>query len=192
MLSGLLSVIPKQGWALFGVLLVLGAFTLGSYGYGYGSGTANATAEAAEAMDEYKEKVREREREQARLLVEANESTAELERTHEQRISELRANLNRENAEAAARDANTIADLRNGTRRLRLSTTNCGSTASGRADSPSTGIDGARSAELTPEASAALWRIAGDGDRAIRKLTALQQWAKAAVDLCGTKPEEGL
>jgi len=188
---GLLTAIPKQGWAAIGIILVAAALALGSYGYGYGSGKANATAEAAQALDKYKEEVRAREREQARLLVEANEANAELERTHEQRISDLRASLARENAEAAARDASTIADLRDGTRRLRLATANCSSAQAGNTDASPAGADGTGSAELAPETSAALWGIAGDGDRAIRKLTALQEWARSAVALCGVQPGGG-
>lgn len=181
----LLTAVPKQAWAAIGIALVAAALVLGAYGYGYGSGKANATAEAADAMDEYKEGVRDREREQERLLAKANEANSELERTYEQRISDLRASLARENAEAAARDASTIADLLTGVKRLRLATANCSSAGAGDPDASPAGANGAGSAELAPETSAALWGIAGDGDRAIRKLTALQDWARSAVALCG-------
>lgn len=166
-------------WAAAGVLLAVALIALAGYGFGYGSGKADATAEAAEAMDKYKEEVRAREREQERLLAEANDKNREQEKAHEQRVADLRAEFAQQQADARARDGRTIADLRSGNQRLRLQASSCGA-----AESAPGGVDGAGTAELAPETSAALWGIAADGDRAIRKLTAIQAWARSAVQLC--------
>ena len=175
--------VPKA-WIVAGASAALAAAVL----VGYGAGRADATAKAAKVLDEYKEEVREREREQARLLAEANDENREQEKRHEQRVAELRAGFALEQADAAARDDRTIADLRSGNQRLRLQVANCGGSAqAGTPEPASAGADGAGGAELAPEAAAALWSIAGDGDRAIRKLTALQDWARSAVQLCSTE-----
>lgn len=171
-------------WAAAGVLLAVALIALAGYGFGYGSGKADATAEAAEVMDKYKEEVRAREREQERLLAEANDKNREQEKAHEQRVADLRAEFAQQQADARARDERTIADLRSGNQRLRLQVSSCGAARSGAAESAPGGADGAGTAELAPETSAALWGIAADGDRAIRKLTALQAWARSAVQLC--------
>lgn len=179
-----LAFIPKKGWAAIGVILVAALIGFGGYGWGYGSGKAAATENAAEVMEAYREEVRERERAQAMRLAEANELNTELEQKHEKRISDIRSQLAEANAEAAARDADTIERLRSGTERLLLATTDCDSTEAGDSGPSAAGTDGTRRAELAPETSAALWSISGDGDRAVRKLTALQAWAKSAVELC--------
>ena len=171
-------------WAAAGVLLAVALIAFAGYGYGYGSGKADATAEAAEAMDKYKEEVRAREREQERLLAEANDKNREQEKAHDKRVADLRAEFARSNTEARERDARTVADLRAGNQRLRLQVTACRATPTNSPGGPAAGADGAGTAELAPETSAALWGIAADGDRAIRKLTALQAWARSAVQLC--------
>lgn len=176
-------------WAAAGVLFAAALIALAGYGYGYGSGKATATAEAAEAMDKYKEEVRARDREQERLLTEANDRNRQLETEHEQRVADLRAEYAQQQADAAARDQRTIADLRAGNQRLRLQVSSCGAARSGAAESAPGGADGAGTAELAPETSAALWGIAADGDRAIRKLTALQAWARSAVQVCNAQTE---
>ena len=177
-------------WAAAGVLLAVASIALAGYGYGYGSGKADAIAEAAEAMDKYKEEVRAREREQERLLAEANERNRQQEIEHEQRVAALRAEYAQQQADARARDERTIADLRSGNQRLRLQVASCISSQPGSPGAAPGGDDGAGTAELAPEASAALWSIAADGDRAIRKLTALQAWARSAVQLCNL-PQPG-
>ncbi len=149
---------------LLGVLL-LSAGALGGYLYGTG-------------------KAAERERTLLTQLNEANEKNREHEKAHEQRVADLRAEFAQQQADARARDERTIADLRSGNQRLRLQVSSCGAARSGAAESAPGGADGAGTAELAPETSAALWGIAADGDRAIRKLTALQAWARSAVQLC--------
>ena len=153
---------------LLGVLL-LSAGALGGYMYG--------TGKAAE-------KAAERERTLLTQLTEANDKNRVQEKAHEQRVADLRAEFAQQQADARARDERTIADLRSGNQRLRLQVSSCGAARSGAAESASGGADGAGTAELAPETSAALWGIAVDGDRAIRKLTALQAWARSAVQLC--------
>lgn len=180
---------PKV-WAKAGVLLAVALIALACYGYGYVSGKADATAEAAEAMDKYKEEVRAREREQERLLAEVNDKNREQEKAHEQRVADLRAEFAQQQADARARDERTIANLRSSNQRLRIQVSSCSAAKSGAAESAPGGADGAGTAELAPETSAALWGIAADGDRAIRKLTALQAWARSAVQLCTPQQPE--
>jgi hypothetical protein len=168
--------------------LVLAAGLLALAGYGFGR--AHEARVAAERMDEYKEEVRAREREQERLLAEANERNRQQEIEHEQRVADLRAEFAQQQADARARDERTIADLRSGNQRLRIQVASCSSAQPGSPGAAPGGADGAGTAELAPETSAALWSIAADGDRAIRKLTALQTWARSAVQLCTLpKPE---
>ena len=159
---------------LLGVLL-LSAVALGGYLYG--------TGKAAE-------KAAERERALLTQLNEANEKNREQEKAHDKRVADLRAEFAQQQADARARDERTIADLQSGNQRLRLQVYSCGAARSGAAESATGGADGAGTAELAPEASAALWGIAADGDRAIRKLTALQDWARSAVTLCGSQGAE--
>ncbi|APL99441.1 Rz protein [Bordetella phage CN1] len=170
--------------AALGVAAIL--LVSAGFGLGYGYGGTKATEKAAEAMDAYKEEVREREREQERLLAEANDRNREQEKAHEQRVADLRAEFAQQQADAAARDQRTIADLRSGNQRLRLQVTSCRAASAGSPEPAPGGADGAGSAELAPETAAALWGIAGDGDRAIRRLTALQAWARSAVQTCNT------
>ena len=159
---------------LLGVLL-LSAVALGGYLYG--------TGKAAE-------KAAERERTLLTQLTEANDKNREQEKAHEQRVADLRAEFARSNTEARERDARTVADLRAGNQRLRLQVTACSATPTDSPGGPAPGVDGTRTAELAPETAAALWSIAADGDRAIRKLTALQDWARSAVTLCGSQGAE--
>ncbi len=182
--------VPSKVWAAAGVLLAVALIAIAGYGYGYGSGKASATADAAKAMDKYKEEVRAREREQERLLTEANDKNREQEKAHEQRVADLRAEFAQKQADAAARYARTIADLRAGSQRMRLQIASCSAPQPGSSGAAPGGADGAGTAELAPETSAALWGIAADGYRAIRKLTALQEGARSAVKLCGATNRE--
>ena len=182
--------VPSKVWAAAGVLLAVALIALAGYGYGYGSGKADATADAAKAMDKYKEEVRDREREQERLLTEANDKNRDLENQHEREVADLRASFAQQQADAKARDDRRIADLRAGNDRLRLQVASCSAPQPGSSGAAPGGADGAGTAELAPETAATLWGIAGDGDRAIRKLTALQEWARSAVKLCGATNHE--
>lgn len=159
---------------LLGVLL-LSAVALGGYLYG--------TGKAAE-------KAAERERTLLTQLTEANEKNREQEKAHEQHVADLRAEFARSNAEARERDARTVADLRAGNQRLRLQVAACSAAPTESPGGPAPGADGTRTAELAPETAATLWAIAADGDRAIRKLGALQDWARSAVTLCGSQGAE--
>lgn len=120
----------------------------------------------------------------AAALAEANARYRAKEREHEQTVQDLRADFAAREAEARERDDAVIADLRDGTQRLRLQVTSCRNARLPDADPASGGVDGGDRAELAPETSAALWGIAADGDAAARRLKALQDWAEAAVQLC--------
>ena len=170
-----LSTLQRHALTLLLGNLLLSAVALGGYLYG--------TRKAAE-------KAAERERTLLTQLNEANEKNREQEKAHDKRVADLRAEFARSNTEARARDERTIADLRSGNQRLRLQVSSCGAARSGAAESAPGGADGAGTAELAPETSAALWGIAADGDRAIRILTALQAWARSAVQLCNLPQPE--
>lgn len=153
---------------------------------GYGQGRADEALDAAERMQKYRAEVHARELEQQRALADANDKNRRQEQAHEQRISDLRAGYARAAAEQAARDRRTIDDLHAGYQRLRLQiTTRAADAGADPAVAAAFGIDGDGRAELAPEAAAALYGIAADGDAAIRRLTALQAWARSAVELCG-------
>lgn len=171
---------PKV-WSWLGAILAVLIAAGSCFGLGYSSGKEAG----AVALDKYKSDVRERERDQELFLREQNENNRRKELTYEQKIADLRADFAQQQATAAARDARTIADLLNRTKRLRVPITSCAPAETNQVKLAAGGVDGAGTGELTPEASAALWSIAADGDRAIRKLTALQGWAVNAVLLCG-------
>lgn len=175
--------------AALGLVLLGSSFGVG-YGLGYGAGGVSATEKAAEEARELAAEVAKREKEQLRLLNEANAANREQELAHERRISQLREEYAREDAEARAADARRIADLRAGNERLWLRVRQCGASGPGDAGPAPGGADGEARAELAPETSAALWGIAADGDAAIRQLTRLQDWADSAVKLCGSTPEK--
>ncbi|WP_083788767.1 lysis system i-spanin subunit Rz [Paraburkholderia atlantica] len=82
------------------------------------------------------------------------------------------------------------ADVRAGDVRLRIATASCTASAgSGGAPGAGTtagGTDGAGTAELDGSAADALLGITSDGDRAILKLTALQEYAREAQRVCGS------
>lgn len=174
--------VPPRVWIFLGLILA-GAAVASA---GYGLGRLHESRSAAKELNQYKEEVREREREQARLLAEADDKNREQEKAHEQRVSDLRAEFAQQQADAQARDARTIADLRSGNQRMRLQVTSCSSAQADPSGTAPGGADGTGDAELAPAVAAALWSIAADGDRAIRKLTALQDWARSAVLLCGS------
>lgn len=175
---------PNRLWFAVAVAVAAGLVASAGYGFGYGSGRAKG----AEKLDAYKVEVHERELKQERELSSANDRNRSLENDHAREVADLRTEYATHQADAKARDDQRIADLRSGNDRLRVQVTNCRTTQPDTAATASGGADGAGTAELAPEAAAALWAIASDGDRAIRKLTALQAWARSAVDLCGGGP----
>lgn len=150
-------------------LLVGGLGVWGGYQWADNRATAAAAEQAAE---------------QAEALAKANRRTRELEKEHEERIQDLRADFAAREAEARERDSAVIRDLRDGTERLWFQVRSCRSTRPSGTEAAPSGVDGGSSAELTPEASATLWGIAADGDRYARQLTALQEWTKSALELC--------
>ncbi|MBC8729967.1 lysis system i-spanin subunit Rz [Paraburkholderia sp. UCT2] len=83
------------------------------------------------------------------------------------------------------------ADVRAGDVRLRVATASCAASAGGSgvpgAGAAAGGTDGTGTAELDGSAADALLGITGDGDRAIRKLTALQDYAREALRVCGVR-----
>ncbi len=98
----------------------------------------------------------------------------------QQRVADLDAQhleeLNREKAENdRLRD-----DLRAGTRRVSIAA-RCPAAGGGVRNAPGAARldDGAERAELDPAAAADLAALAGDGDEAARKLTALQDYVRA-------------
>ncbi len=181
-----MSVVPEKVWAAAGGLL----FLVLLFGVGYGFGRADGLETGAAALDKYKDEVRERERVQFDLLIAVQDQYRELEREHETNVANLRAEYARANTEAQSMDSRVIDDLRSGIKRLRVQVASCSAdTNSGSSGPSSGGANGAGAAELTGAASEHLWRIAADGDRAIRKLTALQDWARSAVKLCNVPPK---
>jgi len=151
-------------------LLIGGLGTWGGYSYAW----KKATAENLE-----------RERELTRQLNEANAKNRTMEKDHAQTVADLRAKFQLESGIEKTKDQATIADLRAGSKRLRLAVSNCNAAGPGTPRPAPGGVDGAGSAELSGETSAALWGITADADGAARQLTKLQEWALSAVKLCG-------
>ena len=173
------------------IALALIALTI-AYG-SYGLGRAHEASVASKRMIDYRAEVHAREMEQQRALAAANDKNREQEQAHEQRIADLRAEYARTAADQAARDRRTIDDLYAGYQRLRLQVTSRPvDPGADPALAAAFGIDGDGRAELAPATAAALYSIAADGDAAIRRLTALQAWARSAVELCGAsaQPQE--
>lgn len=172
---------PARLWLLAGAAVAVALIAAAGYGFGYGSGRAAG----AKALDAYKAVVHERELDQERELTAANDRNRSLEAEHEREISDLRTEYATNQAAAQASDDRRMADLRSGSDRLRVQVAHCRAAQPGTTTAAADGVDGAGDAELAPDAAAALWGIASAGDRAIRKLTALQGWARSAVALCG-------
>lgn len=136
-------------------------------------------------LDSYKQEVYLKEQQYLAAIADANAAIAKMERDHEKEVADINLRYQEAQFKAEADDKKRISDLQSGISRLRLQVSSCNSPGSPEAGSPSSSDNGTRSADLAPETSAALYSIAGDGDRAIRKLTALQEWAKEALKLCG-------
>ncbi|MCA8351859.1 lysis system i-spanin subunit Rz [Burkholderia cepacia] len=79
------------------------------------------------------------------------------------------------------------ADVRAGDVRLRVAVANCSAGSDGMqgVGAAAGGSDGAGTAELDGTAADAFLDIAGDGDRAARKVAALQDFAREAIRVCG-------
>ena len=114
----------------------------------------------------------------------------ETEKVHEKVIDSIRVQYATEAATAKAVDAPILRDLGVGVRRVgvRPNLARCNPNPSP-TGTTTTGVNGAGSPEFTPKVGEDLYRIPTDGDRAIRKLTALQAWARSAVTLCNTQPK---
>lgn len=170
-----------MGWAARLVLPVALSLVIGGLGVwgGYQWADKRATVAAAEVAATH-----------AAALERANAENRRTEKEHETRVRNLQAEFAAREAEARERDAAVIDDLRDGTRRLRLQVSNCDRARLPEAGPSASRADGGGRAELAPETSAALWRIAADGDAAARRLIALQEWAQSAVRSCNGRPGE--
>lgn len=112
-----------------------------------------------------------------------------MEAANEKRVEDLRLEFAKRQAAELAVDSRTAGDLAAGTRRVRVAVTRCGPNPA--APGPTTARDdGAETAELAPATATALYTITADCDETARQLTALQSWARSAVQLCngGTSP----
>lgn len=144
------------------VLGVIGAF-VGLYHKGYSNGKSDSDNAHKEAFDK------------------ANNEYREKERKHEATINELRARFVKEDSKENGADRVVAGNLSTGVKRM-FTRAKCPPTS--KVSAPTSGNNGAAVAELEAEVAARLYTIAADGDRAIRKLIALQEWAKEAVKLC--------
>lgn len=176
-------------WAVLSAAAL--AVALAVFGAGTGFGYARATSSAAEKAEKLATQVAAEKLAQQSALNAANEHNRNLERTHDQEISDLRTRLAAAEGKEQATDARAAADFRSGDDRLRLPVRTCSTAVADAAESAATRADAEARAELAPETSAALYTIAADGDAAIRQLTGLQEWAESAVKLCGAQPPEG-
>jgi prophage endopeptidase len=113
----------------------------------------------------------------------AEQRYRDMEVEHAKRIEALRLEYATKDADAKAVDAEVARDLGSGVRRLRVHVSRCRPAIPEAAGAPAR-ADDAATAELAPETAAAFYAIAADGDTAIRQLTALQAWARSAVELC--------
>lgn len=130
-----------------------------------------------------------REAKAARELAALTAKYRKAEQDHSREVAAIREEYQRHENQARADDAAAIADLKSGTHRLRLQVAKCQAAGAAAPDGAGPAVDGAGAAELAPATAAALYGIASDGDRAIRKLTALQAWATSAMKLCnGVQP----
>ncbi|WP_153076882.1 lysis system i-spanin subunit Rz [Paraburkholderia bonniea] len=102
-------------------------------------------------------------------------------------IGALESQYRRENSDAKKTMDALRADVRAGAVRLRVAA-RCDSTGGGGvpgAGSASAGADGDGNAELDAASAGALLGVAADGDRAARKVAALQAYAREAQRVCG-------
>lgn len=109
----------------------------------------------------------------------------EFARAKEQALIAEQAERDKKQYEEFKDAQNTISQLRadvaNGRKRLSVAVSKA--TVCSSQDSTSTGMDnGTTRAELDHEAADRIIRIAADGDRAIRQLNALQDWAETVVE----------
>lgn len=104
-------------------------------------------------------------------------------------VADLETQFRKEQHEAQQTIDALRTDVRNGDVRLRVAVAGCASVAgsddmSGTGTSAS-GANGAGTAELDRSVADDLLGITADGDAAIRKLTALQDYAREALRVCG-------
>jgi hypothetical protein len=123
---------------------------------------------------------------QQRAMVAAQERYRTEEVFHAREIQELQSKFSALQQQAARDDSRVAADLGSGRARLRFKVAARCPTPAATGLAP-LGTHGPETADLAPETAAALYSIAADGDQAIRQLTALQEWARGAVRLCGGK-----
>lgn len=156
-----------------GVIATLGITNYLSYDWGYDN-----------ASTLHSLRYEERETELLEQSAKAKQALLNAERSHATSVASIQADYERRAKEQAAATATVIADLRSSRERVRVKVTDCRDAAVPSAPTPTSEPDGARTAELDPEVAARIWAIAVDGERAIRKLIALQAWANEAVELC--------
>lgn len=155
------------------VIAALAATNYGSYKWGYDN---------ASTLHELRYEKRETAlREQ---ITKAQQSVLDAERGHAAAIAQVRTAYEKQAQDAAVANAATIANLRSAEQRVRVKVTDCHDPAVPKSTAAASEPDGSGTAELNPEVAARIWAIAADGERAIRKLIALQAWAREAVELC--------
>jgi hypothetical protein len=162
----------KLGRLALSVLAILGG-AAGLFGWGEHCGKKSERARAnAEAI-------------QAKAAAEQLYRQKEID--NEKRIGEIRAKYAGAAAAEAESDRHVASDLRAGVRVLRFKAARCPVAAG--AGAAAARIDETQGTQLAPEVAESLYSIAADGDAAIRQLSALQSWARSAVELCsGNSP----
>ena len=178
----LLGIFKSKPFLLLAIAIAVGSATFFA---GYNKGVDKGISK----LDSYKQEVYLKQQEYQAALAAANAQIATMERNHEKEVADINLRYQQAQQKAEADDQKRISDLQSGISRLRLQVSSCNSPGSSEAISTPGPVDGTGSAYLAPETSAALYSIAGDGDRAVRKLNALQEWAKEAIKLCGESDE---
>lgn len=130
----------------------------------------------------------------AEALAQADRKYREKEQDHAREIADLRVEFAKADAKEDTVDARASAELRTGERRMRIRVAvpvpaGCPDPAqAGPAPSGADGANGAgpagTTAEIDPATAGKLYAIPVKGDEAIRRLTAMQAWAREAVKLC--------
>ena len=129
------------------------------------------------------------EQERTTALAQAEATYRQKESEHAAQINKLQQSYARKNLEADVVDAAASRDLGTGRERRRFPLARASCPKPAQVAAPSARTDGEATGELAPETARSLYSIAADGDKAIRQLTALQEWSREAVELCnGGKP----
>lgn len=115
------------------------------------------------------------------LMAERERSTAA--------VAEIEAKYQKGEADAKETLDALRADVRAGAVRLQLAVAHCSAGGDGMPGAGAAGgeSDGAGTAELDGATADALFGITGDGDRAARKVNALQEYAREAMRVCGVR-----